>query len=525
MQENYDVIIIGTGAGGGTMAYALAETGKRILVLDRGEYIPREKANWSPEAAYIQGAYRSSDRWLDPTGDAFEPNQYHRVGGGTKIYGAALLRMRAEDFGNLQHYEGSSPTWELGYSDFAPYYAAAERLYKVHGQRQTDPSETNTAEITDGYPAAPLPHSDRIQQVATQLQRAGLQPFPLPMGVDYDPGNQQLSPCILCDTCDGYACLLNAKADAQTCGIDLALRYANVTLMTGAKVERLQSAGRQITAVEARVNGQVKLFRAEIVIAACGAIGSADLLLRSATDEHPNGLANGSDQVGRNLMRHNVTKLYAIDLKTPNPTVFQKTLAVNDFYLASERSPYPLGHVHLMGKHKWQMMQPDFPKLVPQPLLKWLSAHSVDWWMQSEDLPEASNCVRLTAQGQVQIDYRPNNLKAHQELKRQFKQVLRQIGFPLLLEVQMPLKVLNHQCGTCRFGTDPANSVLDLNCKAHELDNLYVVDASFFPSASAINPTLTIVANALRVADHLKQQMADRGQESLNLQDAFGIDG
>ena len=507
MQENYDVIIIGTGAGGGTMAYALAETGKRILVLDRGEYIPREKANWSPEAAYIQGAYRTTDRWIDTTGDAFQPNQYHRVGGGTKIYGAALLRMRAEDFSELQHYEGISPAWALNYGDFAPYYAEAERLYKVHGQRDTDPSETNSAEITDAYPAVPLPHSARIQQVATQLQQAGLQPFPLPMGIDYSAGNQLRSPCILCDTCDGYSCLLNAKSDAQTCGIDLALRHANVTLLTGAKVERLHSSGRAITAVEAQINGQTELFRADIVIVSCGAIGSAELLLRSATDQHPNGLANGSDQVGRNLMRHNVTKLYAIDPKTPNPTVFQKTLAVNDFYLASERTPYPLGHVHLMGKHKWQMMRPDFPKLVPQMALEWLSQHSVDWWAQSEDLPEASNRVTLDAQGRVQVSYRANNLKAHQELKRQFKQVLRQIGFPLVLEVTMPLKVLNHQGGTCRFGTDPASSVLDLNCKAHDLDNLYVVDASFFPSIAAINPTLTIVANALRVADHLKQRL------------------
>jgi choline dehydrogenase-like flavoprotein len=515
ISNNYDIIIIGTGAGGGTLAYALASTGKRILLLDRGEYIPREKTNWEPKAAYMDGRYRTSERWLDSTGNLFQPNQYRRVGGNTKIYGAALLRMRALDFNELQHYEGISPAWELEYSDFEPYYTQAEQLYKVHGQRGTDPTET--LEPTAEYPFTPLPHSKRIQQVATQLQQAGLQPFALPMGLDYNAANKLRSPCILCDTCDGYACLLNAKADAQTCCVDPALQYPNVTLMTGVAVERLITSpnGREICAVEAIVNGQTERFTADIVVVSCGAINSAALLLQSANHLHPDGLANSSGQVGRNLMKHNTSKLYAIDPITPNDSVFQKTLAINDFYFGSDVDPYPLGHVHLMGKHKWQMMRPDFPQFVPQPVLEWLSQHSVDWWAQSEDLPDPNNRV-LVKDGRTQVIYRPNNLQAHQRLKQRFKQTLRQIGFPLVLDVPMPLKVVNHQGGTCRFGSDPATSVLNLHCQTHDIDNLYVVDASFLPSVSAINPTLTIVANALRVADHLKQRLGCGSVEGLD---------
>ena len=511
---HFDVIIIGTGAGGGTLAYALAPTGKRILLLDRGDYIPREKANWNPEAAYMEGRYRTEERWKDARNQEFAPNLYHRVGGSTKVYGAALLRMRSQDFEALPHYEGVSPAWGLKYDDFAPYYDQAEVIYKVHGRRGEDPSETPESE---NYPFTPLPHSPRIQQVAEQLRATGLQPFSLPMGLDYEAANQLRSPCILCDTCDGYACLLNAKADAQTCCVDRALQYENLTLLTNARVDRLltSSSGREVTAVEAIVEGQPQQFTGDIVVVSCSAINSAALLLNSANSQHPQGLANASGQVGRNLMKHNVAKLFAIAPNTPNPTVFQKTLAVNDFYFGSPQDPHPLGHIHLMGKHKWQMMRPDFPSLMPRLLLDYLANHSVDWWAQSEDLPDPENRVTIDAQGNIKVSYQQNNLQGHRLLKQRFKQVLRQIGFPIVLETQIPLKVVNHQAGTCRFGADPTANVLDLNCRAHDLDNLYVVDSSFFPSISAVNPTLTIAANALRVADHLKQRLGVTNLDSL----------
>jgi choline dehydrogenase-like flavoprotein len=504
MQNHWDVIIIGTGAGGGTLAYALASTGKRILLLDRGDYIPREKENWNPESIFLEGKYRTDERWQNVDGDAFQPSIYHRVGGSTKVYGAALLRMRSLDFDALPHREGVSPAWELKYEDFEPYYTQAEAIYKVHGQRGEDPTEPMALPFS--FPA--LPHEPFVAQVGDRLRQVGLHPFSLPMGIDRQTVHPETSPCIRCDTCDGYPCLVNAKADAHICCVAPALQHDNVTLITNAQVTRLiaSSSGRAIEAIEVRLEQELQRLTADIVVVSCGATNSAALLLRSASAIHPNGLANASGQVGRNLMKHNVTKLYAIS-SDRNSTIFQKTMAVNDFYFGTIDDPLPMGHIHLMGKHKWQMIRPDFSPWIPQWVLQEMSARSIDWWLQSEDLPDPENRISINSQGQTQVRYRPNNLEAHRQLRRRFKSVLREIGFPWAIEAPIPLSVMNHQVGTCRFGTDPATSVLDLNCRTHEVDNLYVVDASFFPSSAAVNPTLTIAANALRVADHLKLRL------------------
>lgn len=502
MPHPYDIIIIGTGAGGATLAYALAPTGKRILLLEKGDYIPKVKANWDPQAMYGEGRYRVDEMWLDQKNDTFQPGLYHRVGGSTKVYGAALLRMRARDFEQVNHLDGVSPAWPLKYDDFEPYYTEAENLYMVHGNRGEDPCEP----VASGeFPFPALPHEPRIQTVAERLQQQGLQPFSLPMGINRNSANPRQSPCICCETCDGFPCLLDAKADAQTCCVDPAIRYDNVTLITNAEVERLvpNEAGNEIRSVNVVVNGAAEQYSADVVVVACGAVSSAALLLKSVCESHPHGLANSSGMVGRHFMKHVVSKVFAI-APAINETVFQKTLAVNDFYFESEAATFPLGHVHLMGKHRGQTIRPDLPSWIPMPVLQTLTRHSVDWWMQTEDLPDPNNRITLTARGQVRVSYKPNNVAAHQRFKQVFKQRLRQAGFPLVLESSIPLKVLNHQVGTCRFGTDPKNSVLNLNCRTHDVGNLYVVDSSFFPSSSAINPTLTIVANALRVARHLK---------------------
>jgi choline dehydrogenase-like flavoprotein len=505
MTIHADILIIGTGAGGGTLAYALAATGKRILLLDRGQYVPREKDNWNPEAVYVDGKYRTDQRWQNAEGNTFQPNLYHRVGGNTKVYGAALLRMRPEDFGPVEHFDGTSPAWPLTYDDFAPYYDAAEKLYLVHGQRGSDPLDPPRR---GEFPFPPLPHEPAIHGVKDRLHRQGLRPFSLPMGINRHSESPVYSPCIRCDTCDGFPCLVDAKADAQVCCVTPALRHDNVSLITGAEVHRLVTSpdGTQVQRVEADVNGHTQSFSADVVVVSCGAVNSAALLLRSPTASHPHGLANGSDQVGRNLTKHNATKLFAIDHRA-NPTVFQKTLAINDFYFGTEEEAYPLGHAHLMGKHKEAMMRPDFPRL-PRPLLQWISTFSVDWWLQSEDLPDPHNRVRVNRDGQIRVDYRPNNLEAHRRLCDRISTVLQQAGFRFTLSSPVPLNVLNHQAGTCRFGSDPDHSVLNRHCRTHDVQNLYVVDSSFFPSNPAVNPTLTIAANALRVADHLKQSLA-----------------
>jgi choline dehydrogenase-like flavoprotein len=511
---HYDIIIVGTGAGGGTLAYALAATGKRILMLDRGHRIPNEPDNWNPKSIYMDGKYQTSETWQKDDEGMIKPALYHQVGGNTKVYGGALFRLRLEDFQEIQHYDGTSPAWCISYDDLEPYYAQAEQLYKVHGQRGIDPTEPY---IAGDYPAAPLPHSDRIAQVEQQLKQQGLQPFSLPMALDYR-GQSPSPACILCGTCDGYPCQINAKADAQTCCVEPALRYENVTLIEGAKVNRLITniRGTAITAVEVTWEEEstqsTKQFTADIVVVSCGAVNSAALLLQSANDRHPQGLANSSGLVGCNLMRHNLSKLYAMGTKV-NPSKFQKTLGINDFYHGSDTDDFPLGHVHLMGKHSWEMMRPDLPKILPQPLLKLMARHSIDWWVQSEDLPDLNNRVTLNPEGKIGIHYQPNNLEAHQRLKTKFKAVLREIGMPLVIDFEVPFKVLNHQVGTCRFGDEADRNVLDRNCRAHDLDNLYVVDASFFPSSAAINPSLTIIANALRIADHLKNRLNIHSKE------------
>lgn len=506
MTEHYDLIIIGAGAGGGTLAYALAATGKRILILERGGYLPREKDNWNPEAIFQEGRYQTREQWYDQTGKAFSPEAYYNVGGNTKVYGAALQRLRAEEFGEIQHYDGISPAWPLSYDDFEPYYTRAESLYKIHGIRGEDPTEPPASAE---YPFGPFHHEPRIQEVADQLRDRGLNPFHLTLALNRDEAHPEKHPCIRCNTCDPFPCLLNAKCDAQVACVDPALQHPNVELRTHTQVTQLKTnpAGTQITGVvaETKEDGWVE-FSADLVVLSCGTVNSAALLLKSANDSHPQGLANSSGLVGRNLMLHNHSALIAVS-EQPNPTLFQKTLGLNDFYFKGPQQDYPLGQVQLTGKADWHRLKHFAPVPMPQEMLEYMAAHSVDWWLTTEDLPKPENHVTFGADGKLTVYYTANNLKPHQDLINVMQEHLRQIGFYLFWVKTMPLAVVWHQVGTCRFGTDPQNSVLDLNCRTHDIENLYVVDGSFFPSLGGVNPTLTIAANALRVADHLKQML------------------
>lgn len=501
MSQHYDVIIIGAGAGGGTLAYGLAPTGKRILLIERGDYLPREKENWDADEIFIEGRYQAPEQWLDAKEEPFNPQSYYVVGGNTKLYGAALQRMRQEDFGELSHVDGVSPAWPVSYDEFESYYSRAESLFKIHGQRGEDPTEPP---MSAEYPFPAMLHEPRIQEVADQLAERGLNPLHLTLAVDRtsDPAT---SPCIRCDTCDPYPCLLDAKLDAQTACVDPALTYDNVTLRTNTQVTRLLTSedGRRVEGVEIKANEGTDTLTADIVVVACGAVNSAALLLRSANAQHPNGLANSSDQVGRNLMKHNHSGLVAIAPK-PNNTVFQKTLAVHDYYFEGPLQDYPLGQIQLTGKAKWQRLALMAPTEIPQDHLEYLSDHSVDWWITTEDLPDPNNRVTLTEDGSIKVDFTPNNLRPHFELISVLEEHLKQLDFYLFWHKRMDVDVLWHQVGTCRFGTDPQTSVLDTNCCAHDVENLYVVDSSFMPSMGAMNPTLTIYANALRVADHIK---------------------
>ncbi|HXJ03554.1 MAG TPA: GMC family oxidoreductase [Candidatus Acidoferrum sp.] len=521
--KHYDVIIIGTGAGGGTLAHALASSGKNILLIERGDYVRREKANWDSRAVNVEGKYQTKEEWRDKNGKPLHPHTNYYVGGNTKFYGAALFRLRKEDFGEIRHFGGISSAWPISYDDLEPYYLKAERLYHVHGKRGEDPTEPKAS---GPYPHPPISHEPRIQQLSDDFERLGLRPFHTPLGLQIDEQNPHASKCIRCDTCDGYPCLVDAKSDAQVLCVDPALRFPNVTLLTNAYVERLETSasGREVTNIRVKRNGADESYTADFVVVSCGAINSAALLLRSANDKHPRGLANGSDVVGRHYMGHVNSVLLAVS-KCPNPTLYQKTLAVNDFYFGSKDWEYPMGHFSFVAKLDGVALSAGAPAIAPGWTLDLMAHHALSFWLTSEDLPDPNNRVKLDREGRIVLEYAPNNEEAHRRLIAKLKDLMKQqtkcgvhghdcheglFSRNLFLGDRIPLAGVAHQNGTIRFGHDPKTSALDENCKAHELDNLYVVDGSFFPSSAAVNPALTIMANALRVGDHLLGRLGSK---------------
>jgi choline dehydrogenase-like flavoprotein len=516
-QTHYDIIIIGTGAGGGTLAHRLASSGKRILILERGEFLPREKESWDAREVYQKERYHTHEQWFDSAGNPFRAQMSYWVGGNTKVYGAALLRFREKDFEATEHVDGISPEWPLKYVDFEPYYAQAEALYDVHGRQGDDPMEPARS---TAFPHPPVDHEPFMQQIVEGLSSQGLRPFHLPLGLKLNEVDKTLGACIRCDTCDGFPCLVQGKADSEVNGIQPIRHQANITLLTSARVLKLHTgeSGREVTAVETDVQGTIQQFHGDIVVLACGAVNSAALLLSSASDQHPDGLGNRSGQVGRNFMKHLTAAMVALNVEI-NPTVYQKTIAVSDFYWGEPEFPYPMGFVQNTGNVLKDMIPAEAPKLlapfvklVPGSELERVAERSTGWWLQTEDLPDPRNRVRVV-DGKIHLDYTPNNEKAGDRLLSRWTQILKTIDrakhiipFGIYPRNKMPLQVVGHQCGTCRFGSDPTTSVLDLDCKTHDVENLYVVDSSFFVSSAGVNPTLTIMANALRVGDRILER-------------------
>jgi len=495
--DGYDVVIIGSGAGGGTTAHALGATGARILLLERGDFVPQEDANWDPEAVWKHLRYRARETWRDGSGQDFLPYMHYGVGGNSKFWGSVLYRLRREDFGVLRHLDGESPAWPIDYDTLAPYYDRAERLYSVHGEAGADPTDPPRGP----FPHAPIPHAPRVADLIDALQKRGLHPSPLPLGLR-DPGVE--GGCRLCDTCNSFPCRILAKSEADACCVRPAVARGNVTLITGALATRLVTdpAGRRVTGVEIERDGVRSTVSAPLVVVSCGAVQSAALLLRSASDRHPNGLGNSSGLVGRRYMAHLATMLQAFDPRRVNDTVFQKTVAVNDFYFGGAGADYPLGHIQSQGRTHGVMAQTVVPWIPLWAYDAWV-ARGVDWLVMSEDLPRPDNRVTVDPDGRIRLTYRPNNERAHAQLVRHWSRLLKEMGFWLVVTHSHKAKNTTHQCGTLCFGTDPRASVLDPFCRSHDVENLFVVDASFFPSSAAVNPALTIIAQALRVADHI----------------------
>ncbi len=580
MPTQYDAIIIGTGAGGGTLALHLAQAGKNILILERGPFMPQEKLNWDTSAVFLDNRYHTKETWQDKDGKDLHPQQSYFVGGQTKVYGAAMFRMRAEDFGVIHHKGGISPAWPISYSDLEPYYTRAEELFHVHGDLGTSPAvpggfgssfDPTEPFHSKRYPYPPLASEPRMQSIENDVREIGINTFPIPLGLKRNEADLLASKCIRCDTCDGYPCLVHAKSDADINCIRQIMHLPNVTLMTNSRVTRLltNSTGTAVTSVEvlhsgigatyetaiapvytnvppASMDGKIATYTAAFFAVCAGAVNSAVILLASANDKCPNGLANRSDQVGRNFMYHQADALLAISTDR-NEDSYTKTWGTNDFYLrdSDPAYPFPLGQVQPVGSFHFEMMKGDAPPFTPDFVLEGMKHHAVPWWLTTEDLPDPENRVTLhnatplsveayqpglvgahpsgdtgrtnesdsvtnASPGRIQLSYTPNNIESFERLKGRWVDVLKKAGhasasIPLhaYFKKRIPLEGVGHQNGTCRMGTDPATSVLDPHCKAHDLDNLYVVDASCFVSASAVNPSLTIIANSIRIADHL----------------------
>ena len=519
---HYDIVIIGSGAGGGTLAYAMANAGKKILILERGQPLPQEPQNWDPHEVFVKHRYRTKEQWLDKTNKLFTPNTNYWVGGNTTFYGAALMRFKKRDFEAVQHADGVSPAWPLAYTDYAPYYEKAEKLWRVHGERGIDP---NDLPDDPPYPYPPLMDDPGVAKLKKHFQDIGWHPSPLPLGVNRDDSNPQTSHCVRCTTCGGFPCLLKAKSDARTIVIEPIAQLPNVTLLPGHKAIRLDTdgSGKTVTAVVTEnETGALQTFKGDIFVVAAGAANTAALLLRSHNAQHPNGLANGSDQVGRNYMFHTTSAVISI-MADPFDSPFPKTFAVNDFYFGEPDGSYdfPMGQIQLLEFMTGQTLEGQIsdiipPALIPNFLTDDIARHMVAFLTMSEDLPMPDNRVTVSDDGQIKLTYTPNNLSSHLRLTRKLENGLKHFSLRqhtlfephFAIDQLLPLYGTAHQCGTVRFGNDPKTSALDVNCKAHELDNLYVTDTSFFVSASAVNPTLTTVANALRVGDHLIDRLS-----------------
>ena len=488
-----DVIIIGSGMGGATMAAALAPTGRRILILERGERLPDTPEARDPVAIFARGHYRPDEVWLDGDGKPFNPGNYYVAGGNSKFYGAVLIRYRAEDFAPLRHMGGTTPGWPISYAQMEPHYQAAEDMYQVRGVLGQDPSEPAHS---GGYNFPPVPDEPAIADLRRRVTSVGLHPSSLPLGVDiaaWLKGGQT--------PWDAFPGTTVGKMDAESVGLAYAMQHPNVTLQTSTRVLRLiaDAAGR-ISGVEVGRADKRETLTAPIIVLCAGAVQTAALLLASANDGNPTGLANQSDQVGRNFMNHNLSAVLAMHPFRRNPSVYQKTLQINDFYLSGGPRGEPLGNIQMLGKISGPILASDTP--IPQPVARWIASRSVDLLAMSEDLPNADSRVTLK-DGQITLDWKRSNWAAHLALVAKLKAKLRQAGYPIVLSRAFDRRTPSHQCGTARMGADPATSVVNPDCRAHDHANLYIVDASVLPTSAAVNPALTIAALALRAAQHI----------------------
>ncbi|OCJ13027.1 GMC family oxidoreductase [Rhizobium sp. AC44/96] len=494
MSVTPDIVIIGSGIGGSSVAAGLASTGARILILEAGDHIADLPVNRDQRAIFQRGHFRPKETWYDANGKGFNPGNYYNVGGNSKFYGAVLSRYRKEDFDVIEHQEGVSPAWPFAYEVLEPWYSRAERLFNVCGTLGEDPTEPFHSM---GYEYPPVPDEAPIAAVRERLKRKGLHPASLPLGIDIDAWLAKAK-----TPWDAHPNSDDGKMDAETAALSSAMKHPNVILETNARVVRLETGSKdEVAKVVYIKDGETRSVSPKIVILSAGAVQSSVLLLRSANDRFKTGLANASDQVGRNFMNHNASAVIGVSPRFKNNAIYQKTFAFNDFYLSDGKGGPPLGNVQLLGRVSARILKGSLPQ-VPEWMLDLVTGHAIDFYAMSEDIPNPESRVMVDGD-RIILQWQRTNWAAHLALVAKLKEILKSIGFPIVLARAFDKRTPSHQCGTIRIGNDAATAPLDTFCRSYEHRNLFVVDASFLPTSAAVNPALTVASQALRVADHI----------------------
>ena len=515
--HHYDCIVVGSGAAGATLASELTKQGKWVLLLERGGQLPLEEQNIQGVDLFKKTKYHPpNEKWFGPDGDPFSPQTAYALGGNTKIWGAVLQRMREREFGEVRLQEGISPSWPFEYDEIEPYYELAENLFQVHGKSGidlTDPPRKNK------YRYKPREPERFLERLREDLLRNNCHPYELPISWSDTVDRKE-------EEEDYPSCSFFTRGDAQLFGLYSSKRE-QLELKTNAKVIRLHvnPTGRAVKGVEVDIAGDLWLFSGDIVVLAAGAINTPIILLNSKTIKHPNGLANNSGLVGRNLMNLQMTCILQ-RAREDNSGSFKKSYGINDYYWGDKNVNYPLGHIQSGGGVLQDALFAESPpvlslisKLIPEFGIKRLASRSISWWAMTEVLPEPENRVFLLG-NKVRINYLHNNLEAHDRLVYRWLDTLKSVESDVKTTVVTqtpthprglaPLSVVGYSCGTCKMGDDPLTSVVDRNCKCHELDNLFIADASIFPSSSSIGNGLTIIALALRLAERLTSDKIQR---------------
>jgi choline dehydrogenase-like flavoprotein len=470
--SSYDAVVIGTGVGGSTFAYALARRGLNVAVIERGDYFKPEVKDLVPlHLHYFQDL---------PV-----------IGGQTKSFGAAMYRFRESDFEPTEMENGVSPGWPITYAELEPYYCEAEKLFKVHGSSINDTTEPPRSQP---WPHDPIPHQGPARELVERVtERAGFPVSHIPRAIDYDPLNG--GKCVLCRFCDAYYCPRDAKMDAELAALRPAVATGNVTLLTKTQCLRVLTTpdGKKVTGVVLRSDGGSEFtLNTPIVASGCGLRETPLLLWRSRTSQHPNGLANGSGALGRYWASHTQGWVFPMKLGVQAENFHQKTFAINSFYHSAPDWKYPMGVIQAAGS-----IEPIGMSRRYRYAAEWIIKNSFQTFVMTEALPGPNTGYALSDDGAKLIGMPIKNKRTFAKLRRHAAKIFRAAGYTTFVP---PMEGNFHNVGTARMGADPATSVVDGNCKAHDVDGLYVIDSCVLPTSGALNTGLTIAAVALRAA-------------------------